>query len=495
MKVNNFKKSVIFVSIGAALLLFGCSNNKKGTNSDNTENKLPNIIYILADDLGYGDISALGQEKFDTPNIDKLIADGMFFTQHYSGSTVCAPSRSALLTGQHTGNTPIRGNIEISPEGQHPMPENPNSLSNLFKNAGYVTGAFGKWGLGFIGTTGDANNQGFDEFLGYNCQRMAHRYYPPYIWHNSEKYWLEGNDWTNMKVYAQDVIQEKTLEFIDKNKDKPFFLYVPSLIPHAELVVPEDSIWDVYKDKFPETPYVSKRKGADYGPDLDPILYKSVEKPRATHASMIARLDMHVGQIVAKINELGLEKNTLIIFTTDNGPHQEGGADPDFFNSNGGFRGYKRDLYEGGVRVPMVAKWDGVIKPGTTSNHISAFWDMLPTFCDLAGIESPAGIDGISLAPTLTGNGLQKEHEYLYWEFHERGGRQAVRMGNWKGVKYNVFSGKSKVELYDLSVDPSESNNIADENPDVVTKIEELMKSARTHSDIFTFQSVTVKGD
>lgn len=455
----------------------------------------PNIIYILADDLGYGDLGFTGQEKFETPNIDRLFADGMFLTDHYAGSTVSAPSRSSLMTGEHTGNTPIRGNIEIYPEGQHPLPDDRPGMVNILQDAGYATGAFGKWGLGFVGTTGDPNNQGFDIFFGYNCQRIAHRYYPPYLWHNDQQVFLEGNDWTNKEVYAPDVIQEKTLKFIKDNKDHPFFLFVPTLIPHAELIVPEDSIWDSYRGRYPETPWINTRKGAEYGPDLDPLLYASVQKPRATYAAMVARLDMYVGQIIDKVEELGLEKNTLIMFTSDNGPHQEGGNDPEFFNSRGGFRGYKRDLYEGGIRVPTAAYWPGVIPKGSRSGHVSAFWDMLPTFTELAGAAVPEDIDGISMVPLLTGKGdMQDQHEYLYWEFHERNGRQAVRKGNWKAVRYNVFQGDVPVELYDLSADPAETNNLARQHPEIAERMKEIMMNARTESEIFDFQATTVSG-
>ncbi len=489
MKIYNKISGCAVVS--SLIFTAGCAN--PGDQVMIPEN--PNIIYILADDLGYGDLSFTGQEKFDTPNIDRLIENGMFFTDHYAGSTVSAPSRSSLMTGEHTGNTPIRGNIEVEPEGQHPLPDDRPGLAKLLQEAGYATGAFGKWGLGFIGTTGDPNNQGFDIFYGYNCQRIAHRYYPPYIWHNEEQVFLEGNDWTNKEVYAQDVIQEKTLAFIADNQDNPFFLFVPTLLPHAELIVPDDTIWQRYKDKYPETPWVNQRKGAEYGPDLDPVFYASVEKPRATYAAMVARLDMYVGQIIDKVEALDLEENTLIMFTSDNGPHQEGGNDPEFFNSRGGFRGYKRDLYEGGIRVPLAAYWPGVIAEGSTSHHVSAFWDMLPTFSELSGAKIPGDIDGISMVPALLGNKEdQQQHAYLYWEFHERNGRQAVRKGKWKAVRYEVFQGDSPTELYDLQADPSESNDLAKQHPEIVQRMEEIMIEARTDSDIFDFQATTVSG-
>ena len=479
------------LAISAMIAVTGCKSPDTKTNIP----EKPNIIYILADDLGWGDISYLGQEKFETPNIDQLIEQGLFFTNHYSGSTVCAPSRSSLLTGQHTGNTPVRGNKEYQPEGQEPLPAGTLTFAHILRDAGYTTGAYGKWGLGFVGTTGDPNKQGFDEFFGYNCQRYAHRYYPTHIWHNENKVILEGNDWTNQEVYAQDVIQDEALRFIERNKDNPFFLFVPSLIPHAELIVPDDSIFQYYKGKFPEVPFVNPRKGADYGPDLDVILYASQEYPRATFAAMIARLDLHVGQIVYKVKELGLEERTIIMFTSDNGTHREGGADPEFFNSRGGFRGYKRDLYEGGIRVPFVVSWPGVIEPGTKSDHISAFWDLLPTFSELAGAPVPEDIDGISFVPALLGRDDQPEHDYLYWEFHELGGRQAVRMGKWKGVKYNVLRSDRPMELYDLELDPAETNDLANMHPEIIDRMEEILVEARTESDIFTFKSETVRGE
>lgn len=473
-----------------ALLGAGCA----GPGASENMPERPNIIYILADDLGYGDLSFTGQEKFETPNIDRLFEEGMFFSDHYAGSTVSAPSRSSLMTGLHTGKTPIRGNIEIEPEGQHPLPEMP-TLANFLQDAGYATGAFGKWGLGFVGTSGDPNAHGFDIFYGYNCQRIAHRYYPPYIWHNDKQVFLEGNDWTNKETYAQDVIHEKSLQFIKDNHRNPFFLFIPALIPHAELIVPEDEIWDAFKDRYTETPWVNQQHGAEYGPDLDPLLYASVEKPRATYAAMVTRLDMYVGEILEKLEYLDILEQTVIFFTSDNGPHQEGGNDPEFFNSRGNFRGFKRDLYEGGIRVPLGVYWPGVVPAGTVSVHVSAFWDMLPTFTELAGAYVPDNIDGLSMVPAITGNEQdQTVHDYLYWEFHERGGRQAVRKGNWKAVRYEVFQGNRPIELYDLSVDPFESNDIAGQHPEIVRRMAEIMVEARTESDIFSFQATTVSG-
>lgn len=418
----------------------------------------------------------------------------MKFTQHYSGSTVCAPSRSSLLTGEHTGHTPVRGNLEVKPEGQHPIPASAVTIAEVLKEANYVTGAFGKWGLGFPGSEGDPNMQGFDEFYGYNCQRMAHRYYPPYLWHNQEKVAMEGNDWKTTQTYAQDEIQKATLDFIEANKDTSFFAYVPLVLPHAELISPDDTIWKKLENAFDETPYEAA-EGGDYGESLKIWKYASQKKPKAAFASMIVRSDAYVGQIIDKLEKLGIADNTIVMFSSDNGPHQEGGADPDFFKSNGPFKGYKRDLYEGGIRAPFIAYWPGHIKPGV-SDHVSAFWDVMPTFAELVGISLNTQTDGISFLPELMGRSdQQQKHPYLYWEFHEKGGRQAVRMGDWKGVVYHVANpAETTFELFDLSKDPSESNDVADENPEVVAKIKDILKSARTESDTFKFKGSTLSG-
>ncbi|WP_111708864.1 arylsulfatase [Lutibacter citreus] len=481
-----FRNQVLIFLVVLVAGLASCNSTKKNKKEDV---KKPNIIYILADDLGYGDLSCYGQEKFQTPNIDSLAANGMKFTQHYSGSTVCAPSRSSLMTGQHTGHTPIRGNKELKGrEGQTPMPANSYTIAEMMKEAGYVTGAFGKWGLGYIGSEGDAINQGFDEFYGYNCQRMAHRYYPPYLWKNDEKDILEGNDWTNTVTYAPDNIQDATLEFIEDNKNKPFFAYVPLVLPHAELISPQDSIFKKYQGKFKEVPY-TEPYASDYGPDIVKDKYCTQKEPFAAFASMVYRTDVYVGQIVAKVKELGIEDNTIIIFTSDNGPHNAGGANPEFFNSAAGFRGIKRDLYEGGVRAPFIISWPTKVKAGTVSDHVSAFWDMMPTFAEIIGVETPSTTDGISFLPSLLQQPNQKEHEYLYWEFNHKGGKQAVRKGDWKGVVYNVLKNeKAKIELYNLAKDPSESNNVADKHPEIVAEIAQIMKTAHVDSELFPFK-------
>ncbi len=474
---NNF-----FILFFVLLPLGGCG---AGQASGSQEAAPPNIIYILADDLGYGDLACYGQEKFETPNLDQMAAEGIRFTRHYSGSTVCAPSRSVLMTGLHTGHTSIRGNMEVQPEGQAPLPGSVLTLAEMLQSAGYVTGAFGKWGLGFPGSEGDPIKQGFDTFFGYNCQRYAHCYYPEYLWDNDKKVFLEGNHWTRTTTYAPDVIQERTLNFIRQHKDSTFFAYIPIVIPHAELIVPEDEVIESYRGQFPEEAYLG-RPGSDYGPEKRIGSYCSQEFPHATFASMVHRIDVYVGEIMALLEELEIAENTVIMFTSDNGPHKEGGADPQFFNSSGGLRGVKRDLYEGGVRVPMIVRWPGKIQSGRTSHHISAFWDVFPTVAELAGIEAPSS-DGISFVPELLGV-KQNKHAFLYWEFHEQGGKQAMLMKGWKVVRLQVGKDpEGPLELYNLESDPREEHNVASENPSLIAEFERAMSKARQPSGDFNF--------
>lgn len=442
----------------------------------------PNVIFILADDLGYGDIGIYGQKLIRTPHIDALAKAGLKFTDFYSGTSVCAPSRASLMTGQHTGHTPIRGNKEVLPEGQFPMKASAYTVAELFKDAGYVTGSFGKWGLGFIGTEGDPNKQGFDKFFGYNCQRQSHDYYPDHLWDNQSRFELP-NSLIKSEIYAPDLIQNKALDFIETNKKRPFFAFMSFTLPHAGLELPEnDRLFLEYRKIFNELPKDVKRIKTEQS------RYKGQPFPHAAYAAMVSRLDDYVGQIVEKVKRLGIEKNTLIIFTSDNGPHSEGGNDPFFFNSNAGFRGLKRDLYEGGIRVPMIVYWPSVIKTAGVSNHIGAFWDFMPTFAELTNRPQPQNIDGLSLLPLLKGRGIQKKHQYLYWEFHENDGRQAVRMGKWKGVKLNAkTSFDSPIELYDLENDPAESRNVAAVNPDIARKLTGLMKDARVENSDYPF--------
>ena len=451
-------------------------------NAQNLSKDKPNIVFILADDLGYGDLGAYGQQIIKTPNLDQLAKEGIQFINFYSGTSVCAPSRSSLMTGQHTGHTNIRGNKEIEPEGQHPLADSVETLAMLLKQAGYTSGAFGKWGLGMVGTSGDPTLKGFDEFFGYNCQRHSHRYYPTHLWHNDEKIILEGNDLTQKVQYAPELIQEKTLEFIDNNKDNPFFLFVPTVLPHAELAGPNDEYFKMYENQFEETPH----KGNDYGPNATIAGYSSVEKPRATYASMVSRMDGYVGQILEKLEEYNLTENTIVIFSSDNGAHREGGADPEFFNSAGNLRGFKRDLYEGGIRVPLIVKWPNVTPTAVTSEHIGAFWDIIPTVTEITGAPEANYTDGISFYPTLSNNGDQKKHDHLYWEFHEDGGRQAVRKDNWKLIRLNVRNPeKTSLELYDLQRDPKEKNNLVEKHPKLVKELLQALEAFHTESTVF----------
>ncbi|SKB48532.1 Arylsulfatase A [Sphingobacterium nematocida] len=445
------------------------------------QQKQPNIVLIMADDLGIGDLGCYGQTKINTPRIDELAKKGARFTNFYAGTSVCAPSRSALMTGQHTGHTFIRGNKEIEPEGQQPLADSVITMAMALQQAGYITGAFGKWGLGMVGTSGDPNKKGFNEFYGYNCQRQSHRYYPTHLWHNSQRIELKGNDLTGKVHYAPELIQEKTLAFLEANKNRPFFLFVPTVLPHAELAGPDDVFHEKYKNTFPETPH----KGNDYGSNATIAGYASVEKPRATYAAMVSRMDHYVGQIVDKLRELDLLDNTIIMFTSDNGAHREGGADPLFFNSTAGLRGYKRDLYEGGIRTPFIVSWPSKIKANKTINHTAAFWDIMPTIVELSGNTMDSYTDGVSFWPTLKGNSKQKKHEYLYWEFHEDGGRQAILVNNWKLIKLKAKSKQPVFELYNIKKDPKEIQNLADRYTEIVKKLTVQLEAAHKESTVF----------
>lgn len=434
-----------------------------------TKDVRPNVIFILADDLGYGDLSCFGQDKFQTPNIDQLALNGMRCTHAYSGSTVSAPSRACLLTGMHSGHAPIRGNYEIQPEGQFPMPADTYTIFHLFKNAGYATGVFGKWGLGIPGSTGAPNNQAVDEFFGYVCQRQAHKYYPGHLWHNNQKVEFPENADGNRGMFAPDLIHEHALAFIDEHKSESFFMYVPITLPHAELLVPEDSIIQKFRGEFPEKPFAGI-----------PSSYSAQEHPNATYAAMVARIDMQVGQIVEKLKAEGIYENTLIIFTSDNGPHREGGNNPDFFNSNGIYRGMKRDLYEGGIRVPTVVSWKNHIPAGTETPFTFAFWDYLPTFAEILGVPAPENTDGISVLPTLLGKCGQKAHDYFYYEFLELNGRQAVIKDNWKLLHLNIRTQNPVYELYHIAADPSENHNLISLYPEKAEELKTIMQNART---------------
>jgi len=438
------------------------------------QKQLPNVIYIMADDLGYGDLSCYGQSHFETPYLDQLAAEGMKFLRHYAGSTVCAPSRSSLMTGKHTGHTFIRGNKEWQPEGQHPIADSVLTVAELMQQAGYVTGAMGKWGLGGPDTEGVPHLQGFDLFYGYNCQREAHYFYPEHLWKNEEKILLTANAEGAREVYSQDLILEESLDFIRSNQDTNFFLYLPYTIPHASMELPPEEM-EPFVGKFEETPHPEGKH------------YSAQPTPKAAFAAMVTRLDRDIGQIMALLKELGVDEHTLVLFTSDNGPHQEGGHDPEFFNSDGGLRGIKRDLYEGGIRVPLIARWPGKIAPGAQTSHVSAFWDFLPTMCDIAGVKTPEYVAGISYLPTLVGE-AQPPHPYLYWEFHEQGGKQAVLKGKWKAVRLQVNEDPyGPLELYDLEADPQEANDVAEDYPEVVAEMASIMEDAHSPSEVFSF--------
>jgi len=477
-------------SMAISALIGSCTGGGKQKESSNVGFQKPNIIYILADDLGYGDLGCYGQKRFKTPNIDRMAGEGMRFTQHYAGCTVSAPSRSSLMTGLTTGHTPIRGNKEWKSEGQWPLPASSYTIAEMLKKAGYVTGGFGKWGLGYPGSEGDPNYQGFDEFYGFNCQRLAHNYYPSHLWDNRKKVILKGNSGDKFEEYAPELIHQHALQFIKKNCDKPFFLYYASTIPHAELLIPHKNLKEFQGKFLPDKNF----NGASPGdPGFRDGAYGPQSESHAAFAAMVTLLDRQVGEVLDKLKELGMDKNTIVIFSSDNGPHLEGGADPDYFDSNGLLRGYKRDLYEGGIREPMIVRWPGKISAGSETDLISAFWDVMPTMAEIAGIKAPDKIDGISFLPTLLGKKGQKQHDYMYWEFHELSGRKAIRKGNWKLVKYNIQNpDNTKVELYNLSADMGEKNNIATLNPDIVKKLSALMDSARTGSDVFKFEPPTV---
>ncbi len=458
----------------------------------------PNLILIVADDLGYGELGSYGQQYIRTPTLDRLAAEGMRFTDHYAGSPVCAPSRAVLLTGLHTGHAYIRDNDEmpergdvwhdLSLEGQRPLPEGTRTIGTVLQHAGYTTGAIGKWGLGGPGSTGEPNGLGFDHWYGYLDQRMAHNYYPIHLWRNGQKDILEGNEYFHPHQrlpenadpndpasyapykgtqYSMDLMAEEALQFIRDNRGNPFFLYLPFTVPHASLQVPEESL-EEYDGAFDETPYLGERG------------YLPHPKPHAAYAAMITRMDGEIGRIMSLLDELELADNTLVMFTSDNGPTFNGGTDSDFFSSAGPLRGLKTELYEGGIRVPLIAWWPQRIPAGAVSVHASAFWDFFPTLAEVAGAELGDDLDGLSMLPTLLGDDAQQQqHEYLYWEFQ---GRQAVRMGRWKGIRHGV---DRRIELYDLQQDIGEQHDIADDNPNVVARIADVMVKARTESELF----------
>lgn len=498
--------AIILIAL-SSILLSSC---------DKTQENRPNIIFILADDLGYGELGCYGQEKIETPNIDGLASEGIRFTQHYSGAPVCAPARCVLLTGKHSGHAYVRGNDEWASrgavwsyeamiadstlEGQRPLPSTTQTLAKLLQSSGYETGMIGKWGLGAPNTESIPNKMGFDYFLGYNCQRQAHTYYPVHLYENEKRIYL-GNDTIapntklasnadplsllsyndfNLDSYAPDVMFEGMMEFVDANKEHPFFFYWASPIPHVPLQAPQKWV-DYYHKKFgDEEPYLGDK---GYFPN---------RYPRATYAAMISYLDERVGQLVKKLKEEGIYDNTLIIFTSDNGPTYAGGADADFFNSAAPFNndyGYTKGfVHEGGIRVPMIASWPAKIKAGSETAHISSFIDVLPTLCEITNSSIPEEVDGISYLPILLNNAPQKEHEYLYWEFPEYNGQQAIRWGDWKAIRKNIQKGNMEIELYNLKEDIREENNVASQHPEIIAKMTLMLKESHQKAEIERFQ-------
>lgn len=473
----------------------------------------PNILYIMCDDMGYGDLACYGQQYIATPNIDRLAAQGMRFTQAYAGSPVSAPSRATFMTGQHTGHTHVRANKEywsydktvkygnntdFAVAGQEPYDTDHVIIPEILKDNGYTTGMFGKWAGGYEGSASTPDKRGIDEYYGFICQFQAHLYYPNFLNAYSRSagdkavrrevleeniaFPMYGDDYKKRPQYSADLIHRRALDWLDKQTpDQPFLGIFTYTLPHAELAQPEDSILLAYKGHFCQ----EKTYGGSEGSRYNPTQYGHAE-----FAAMITRLDAQVGEIMAKLEEKGLADNTVLIFTSDNGPHEEGGADPDFFNRDGLLQGKKRSTYEGGIRVPFIVRWPGKVKAGTVNDHQLAFYDIMPTFCDIAGIDNYVErytnkklandyFDGVSFYPTLTGEGKQEKHPHLYWEFSETD-MMAVRMGNWKMVV-----NRGNCLLFDLATDLHEDNNVAAKYPDVVKQMKDIIRREHVESALF----------
>lgn len=456
--------------------------------------RLPNVIFILADDMGYTEVGAYGQQIIKTPHIDQMVAEGMRFTQHYAGQTVCAPSRCSLLTGKHQGHATVRNNLTVAPypdiltqirtdtfPGQFPLAADDVTIAELLKARGYATAAMGKWGLGKEGSTGDPLRHGFDLFYGYLDQGHAHNHYPRFLWSNGVKEFLPGNDGESVsgQTYSQDKFTDSALSFIRQNQDRPFFLYLPFIIPHVSIQVPDSSL-NQYRGILPETDYTWI--------DSD---YVKPPFPHAGYAAMISHMDRSIGTILALVKRLGLDDDTIVFFASDNGPVYDriGGSDSYFFKSAAPFKGLKGSLYEGGIRVPLIVRWPGHVQRASVSEHISAFWDTFATIADLTETKAASTTDGISYAPTLRGQGPQATHDYLYWEFMDYGGQQAVRMGTWKAIRQDMSGSSSKAnlktELYDLSQDPGETQDVAREHADIVGRAVKFMSESHTPNRMF----------
>ena len=499
------------------LLLFGCGLLASAA-VQAQENQKPNIIYIMCDDLGYADVGCYGQQYISTPNLDRMAAEGMRFTQAYAGSPVSAPSRACFMTGQHTGHTKVRGNKEYrigsiyygnnqdpTQTGQEPYDPNHIILPEIMKDNGYTTGMFGKWAGGYEGSESTPDKRGIDRYYGFMCQFQAHLYYPNFlnsydreagdtevrreILQNNVNYSMYGEDYKNRRDYSADLIHQEAMKWIDKQTaDKPFFGIFTYTLPHAELAQPNDSILQAYQGAFCQ----EKSYGGDAGSRYNPTNIAHQQ-----FAAMVTRLDAYVGEVLAKLEEKGFADNTLVIFTSDNGPHTEGGGDPDYFNTERLLRGTKRSTTEGGIRVPFIAWWPGEVEAGVVNDHQLAFYDIMPTFCEVAGIDNYVErytnknlavdyFDGLSFAPTLLGEGKQEAHEFLYWEFHETN-MMALRMGNWKLVVQN-----GNCSLYDLVTDTHEDNNLASQYPEIVNEMKSILLREHTQSSISDFNNLTL---
>lgn len=472
----------------------------------------PNIVFIMADDLGFGEVGAFGQQKIRTPNLDRLAAHGMKLTRHYSGSAVCAPTRSVLMTGLHSGHATIRGNKPVpggnwdpeSPEGQWPIPAEDFTIAEMFQQAGYATGAFGKWGLGGPGSSGHPNNQGFDHFYGYLCQRVAHNYYPTHLWRNHDVDVLDGNEYfpSHQRIeapleseaeydrryrgetYAPTEIAEEMLRWLrthhDKSPDQPFFLYYPTVIPHVALQAPKDIV-DSYPDEWDPEHYLGNR---GYLPNAT---------PQATYAAMISYMDDNIGRLLDLLDELGVADNTLVVFTSDNGTTYVSGIDTAFFNSLAGLRGHKGNLWEGGIRVPTIVRWPGRVPAGSESDVASYHPDWMPTLAEAAGLEAPGALDGLSLLPTLCVSGEQPQHEFLYWEFPEGGQQQALIFGEggrWKAIRPALRQNPERLELFDLLADPGENTDVSAEHQDLLRHAREIMARQHVPSGLFPLKAL-----
>lgn len=443
----------IFFQLFIFLAIISCHNSK---------NELPNIIFIMADDLGSAELGSYGQKNIITPNIDNLSLQGMSFTQAYSGSSVCAPARSVLMTGLHTGHTRVRGNFGFGgvtglggKEGRVPLKKEDVTFVEILKDNGYKTGMIGKWGLGEPNTSGEPNKKGFDYFFGFLNQRRAHSYYPDYLWENSKKLFLENNDGKG-KDYSHNLFLKKTLSFIEKNRNSPFFLYLPLCIPHSDYEIPQ--ILDIYKEKK----WMNKQK---------------------IYASMVSTMDNSVGKIMEKLKDLDIDKNTYVFFTSDNGAAQIN-DEWKIFKSNGILKGKKRDPYEGGIRVPLIVRNPSMIKKNSKSDIVTYFPDFFPTILELINVNYTNKIDGLSIAPTLLGENQNFDQRYLYWEFYEKNGWKATRFKNWKAIKNNIHFGTDQpIELYNLINDPSEETNLSSKFPDIIKKAEQIFSEAHYPSE------------